>query len=88
MRDRRGKARTPPNTDTQGRVMVHYRFYFLNEDDHIEAASDHHFANDAAAFAAALAMMENQPIEAWQSTRVVFRVSPTAQQPEIAHQAA
>jgi len=68
--------------------MVHYRFYFLNDADHIEGASDHFFANDAAAFAAALAMMENQPIEAWQSTRVVFRVTPVAQQPDVTPQAA
>ena len=64
--------------------MAHYRFYFLTNDDHIESASDHEFVSDAAAFAAALHLMERQPIEAWQSTRVVFRVSPTAHRPEAA----
>jgi hypothetical protein len=68
----------------QERIMAHYRFYFLTEDDHIEGASDHEFANDAAAFTAALKMMNDQPIEAWQSTRVVFRVTPTARQHDAA----
>jgi len=64
--------------------MAHYRFYFLTPDDHIASASDHEFANDADAFAAALTLMQGQSIEAWQSTRVAFRVSPTAPAAEAA----
>ena len=55
---------------------MHYRFYHLNELDRIAAASDHDYPDDATAFSAALQLMNGRPIEAWQSTRLVFRVSP------------
>ena len=64
--------------------MAHYRFYYLTEDDHIDRASDHELPDDDAAFAAALKLMSDRPIEAWQSTRVVFRLSPARLRPDVA----
>ena len=63
---------------------MHYRFYFLSEDDHIHSAGDYEFADDSEAFAAALGTMRKQPIEVWQSTRVVFRIYPSMARPEAA----
>jgi len=62
--------------------MAHYRFYTLNGDNRIEGASDHEFGNDDAAWSAAIRMMTDKPIEAWQSTRIVFRAVPPTTKPQ------
>lgn len=56
---------------------MRYRFYFSGGPDH---AFRRHYQNDQAAFAAALGRMKDGPIEGWQGTRLVFRVSPPVPQ--------
>src|SRR6185312_4743002 len=59
----------------RGRIM-HYRFY--HQMNRNESATDHEFTDDATAFSFALRQMADEPIEAWQSSRMVFQLVPSA----------
>jgi len=54
---------------------MHYRLYHLTKQN--ESATNHEFADDAAAFSFAFRLMADEPIEAWQSSRIVFQLLPS-----------
>ena len=52
-------------------LMLHYRFYLMNDDSHIVGAIDHHASDDASALNSARTHHDDHNIEVWQADRCV-----------------
>jgi len=76
LRDIRGTCqngvRAPANRPEE--QMNQYKFYFLDERDHICSAQDHLLRDDLDALTTAKNLGSNRPIEIWQGARQGARV--------------
>jgi hypothetical protein len=58
---------------------MHYRFYYLNQSDHIVKAVDHEAAEDLEALEVATRLAKDGPIEIWEDCRIVAKLGTDGQ---------